>query len=259
MEKETLQENQYHFPYHHLTHEQDGVIYIFRRIFWGLEHYTYIQFVINEVLKYTSGSIADVGCGEGRIMTELTNKLTGRKIYGYDISQKAIDHAKAFASRPEFSVHDITRAQLPAKVSAIISCEVIEHIKPEEVDSYCKNIADSLETGGILFLTTPTTNIPTSKKHYQHFTLQTLETHLLPYFKIEEVKYLNKVNWYSKFLNRLISNKYYLSSWTILNRFVSNEYKRRILNGSEKRVVEFTYEHLKLNRPLKACCKLHFI
>ena len=73
--KELLQESQYHFPYHHLSHEREGGLFIFRHLFWGLEHYTYIQFVISQIKKHSFNSLADIGCGEGRILTELSSAM----------------------------------------------------------------------------------------------------------------------------------------------------------------------------------------
>lgn len=232
--KESLQENQYHFPYHHLAHEHEGALYIFRHLFWGLEHYTYIQYVIDEITKVKMKSLADVGCGEGRILTELSSKLENVELAGYDVSETALQFARGFTQTPSFNTNDITASPLPAQYDAIVSCEVIEHITPDQIDNYCKNIAASLTTGGSLFLTTPTTNIPVNPKHYQHFTYELLDQHLSPYFVIEEVKYLNVVNKSSRLLNRLIANRFYLSNIPSLNRLVFTKYKKTYLFGNEK-------------------------
>ncbi|MEN9920416.1 MAG: hypothetical protein RL538_309 [Candidatus Parcubacteria bacterium] len=232
--KEQLQENLYHFPYHHLTHEKNGGIYIFRHLFWGLEHYTYIKFVIDNIIKHQPKNLVDIGCGEGRIISEIKPHLVESTLYGYDISDAAIRFARAFIPNVEFNTHNIVVNPLEKVFDNAVSCEVIEHIKPEEVDNYCKNIANSLTQNGTFFLTTPTTNIPTSLKHYQHFTRELLEKHLSPYFEIDEVRYLNVVNWRSKLLNRLIANKFYLSNSPILNRWVLNQYKTKLLIGTEK-------------------------
>lgn len=232
--KEQLQENLYHFPYHHLTHERSGGIFIFRYLFWGLEHYTYISFVIEEIVKHNPQTLVDIGCGEGRIISEIKGKISPSLIHGYDISEAAIRFARAFVPNTTFNTHNIVEKPLEMHFDTAVSCEVIEHIKPDEVDAYCRNIALSIKEGGTFFLTTPTTNIPTSKKHYQHFTRALLEKYLDPYFVIEEVRYLNVVNWYSRLLNRLIANKLFLSNSASLNRLVLNQYKTKLLSGNEK-------------------------
>ena len=232
--KEQMQESQYSFPYHHLAHIKDDGIYIFRHLFWGLEHVTYINFVIEKIKSHNPKSIVDIGCGEGRIISELAKNFSSNKLTGYDISKKAIGFAQAFVPSANFETHDIVDKPLSTKHDCVVSCEVIEHIKPEEVTTYCKNIANSLNKDGYFYLTTPTTNIPTNKKHYQHFTKESLEVHLSPFFEIEEVDYLNCENAYSKFLNRLIANRFYISNSKMLNKLVLNEYNKRVLKGNEK-------------------------
>jgi SAM-dependent methyltransferase len=227
--KELIQEEQYYFPYHHLTHERNGGLFIFRHLFWGLEHYTYIQFVIDKISKDSFKTFADVGCGEGRILTELASILTGAKLSGYDISERALHFARGFTTVPTFKVHDITKGALEETVDGIVSCEVIEHIKPEHVSDYCKNIAASLNQGGLFFLTTPTTNVPVNAKHYQHFTQESLTQYLSPYFMIEEVVFLNQVNFFNKILNRILGNRFFLSNIPMLNRWVLNTYKKHLL------------------------------
>lgn len=227
--KEYLQESQYHFPYHHLTHEHDGGFYLFRHLFWGLVHYTYIQFVISEITKQSFQTIADIGCGEGRILTELSPKMPNTQLFGYDISEPALHFARGFTTKPTFSMHDITVSPLGTKVDAVVSCEVIEHIKPEHVDSYCKNIAASLHDDGVFFITTPTKNVPVNTKHYQHFTRESLSEYLSPYFIIEDVAFLNHQNLFSKILDRTIANRFFLSNSPTLNGWVLKTYRKYLL------------------------------
>ncbi len=229
--KELLQENQYNFPYHYLSHERDGGIFIFKHLFWGLEHFTYINFVIDEIKKYEHKSLTDIGCGEGRIISEIKSFIHADNLRGYDVSESALGFARGFIPDVKFSLHDITVSPTSDKFDTIVSCEVIEHIKPEKVDLYCKNIAESLKSGGLFFITTPTTNIPVNKKHYQHFTKELLTKHLEPYFIIEEVFYLNKVNFFSRLLNRMIANRYFLSNSKTLNRWVLKQYRKYFLHG----------------------------
>lgn len=232
--KELIQEEQYYFPYHHLSQVTNGNFYLFKHLFWGLEHYTYIQFVINEVMRHSFATLADIGCGEGRILSELATKLPNLELNGYDTSSNALHFARGFTQKPTFAVHDITKENIGIKVDAIISCEVIEHIKVDQVDNYCKNIADSLKENGLFFVTTPTTNFPVNKKHYQHFTKESLSNYLSPYFIVEDVVFLNKYNLYSKLLNRLIANRFYLSNIPKLNNWVLAQYQKNILVATEE-------------------------
>ncbi len=232
--KESLQENQYHFPYHHLTHESKGAIFSFRHLFWGLEHYTYIKFVIDKICVESFTTLIDIGCGEGRILSEIESRLPDKKLSGVDISARAIYFAKGFTNHAEVSVHDITLAphQTPT-FDLAVSCEVIEHILPQAIPQYISHIAASLTPNGQLILTTPTTNVPTIKKHYQHFTLATLTSHLAPYFTIEEVCYLNKAGYLGLILERAIANRFFISNLHWYNYFITQLYTRYVLLATE--------------------------
>ena len=94
---------------------------------------------------------------------------------GIDISARAIGFAKAFNKTSNFFVHDILTGPTESEYDLIVSCEVIEHIEPKLVVNYVKNISKSLRIGGNLIITTPTTNVPVNKKHYQHFTSEIFE------------------------------------------------------------------------------------
>lgn len=234
MNKEAIQESQYTFPYHHLAHEDNGAIFIFEHLFWGLVHYTYISLVIEKIISMKIDTLADVGCGEGRIICELEKRNLKTKLFGYDISSRAISFAKAFATKSDFSVHDIVTAPLPQTVDAVVSCEVIEHIIPEQVPTYINNIYRSITDNGTLILTTPTTNVPVNAKHYQHFTSEMFDELLQNKFEVIEYIYLNKVNWLSKTLERLLANRFFISNSHVLNRFVLTQYKKRFLYGTKE-------------------------
>ena len=235
LSKELIQENQYQFPYHHLTYEEGGVFYLFRHLFWGLEHYTYIQYVIQEVSTLHFSRLLDVGCGEGRIISELENITSQSELHGIDISKKAIRFAEAFNNRSTFSVHDITSEPTQDIFDVVISCEVIEHIEPTMVPAYVSNIAKSLTQGGHFIVTTPTTNVPVNKKHYQHFTKDMFKDLLAQDFTIEKIVYLNEINILSKLLSRLIANRFYISNSKFLNKIVFKIYKNNFLFVGENK------------------------
>ncbi len=233
LHKENLQEDQYHFPYHHLAHITKDGFFTFKHLFWGLEHITYINFVIDKINELEYKTLVDVGCGEGRIISELeNNKLASYT--GVDISSRALHFARGFTNRADFFVHDITRKPLEQKSDVIISCEVIEHILPKKVDDYVRHISESIQNGGIFILTTPTTNVVTNGKHYQHFTHESLESHLNPYFEIEEVCYLNKKGLFGKILERCLANRLFLLNTPKLNRSILNLYRSKVLIGNSE-------------------------
>lgn len=232
--KEERQEIQYIFPYHHITHKKDGGLFLFRHLFWGLEHYTYIDVVKNKIEEIAPKELTDVGCGEGRIISDLEKDESNIKAAGTDISDRAIKFAQAFCNQSNFYVHDILTHPLPKQTEMVISCEVIEHIKPDEVKTYINNIYSSLKPGGTVLITTPTENVSVIPKHYQHFTANKFNDLLGEKFHDIEYTYLNVSNASSWILNRLIANRFYLSNSKWLNRVVYNLYEKYLLHGDSK-------------------------
>jgi len=230
--KEDRQEIQYVFPYHHIAHEQAGGVFVFKHLFWGIEHLSYISEVQKKIIELQPATLTDIGCGEGRIISDL-EKTDLTTIYtGTDISTRAITFAQAFCTKSTFFVHDILEKPLATTTDMIISCEVIEHIKPDQVQLYIDNICSSLKPGGKLIITPPTTNVPTIKKHYQHFTAEMFNALLGGSFEDIEYSYLNVSNRLAWVLNRLVANRLYLSNSKRLNRFVYNTYKKKLLHGT---------------------------
>jgi len=51
-----------------------------------------------------------------------------------------------------------------------------------------KRLSKHLKAGGILVVSVPSANKPVSPKHFQHFTKESLEKTLQPYFSISEIE-----------------------------------------------------------------------
>ena len=233
MSKESIQEDQYHFPYHHLSHEKNGSIYIFRHLFWGLEHLTYIQFVIQQIVTISPKNMLDIGCGEGRVIQEIEKISPSITCHGADISERAIGFARAFTNKSTFAVHDITQNPTETKYDLIVSCEVIEHIPPALVQTYVDNIWKSLAPGGKLIITTPTTNIPVNAKHYQHFTSEIFDSLLDGKFNNVTYNYLNKASFLTYILDRILANRLFISNSQLVNRAVLSFYKKHLLHAAK--------------------------
>ena len=229
--KEQLQENQYVFPYHYLTGIKDDVFKLHEYLPWGLVHYSYIEFVAKKVAELGKRNILDAGCGDGRMIYELRKHSTESSYTGVDISEQALRFARAFNPDATFQVHDILSEPVQGNFDLCVSIEVIEHIPPKQVDLYVKHIARSLNERGELVLTTPTTNIPVTAKHYQHFTLESLRKHLDKHFDVVEVQYLNIENTLANTLTRMLANKFFVINNTFIRRHLFNCYKRHCLHG----------------------------
>lgn len=233
-EKDLLQEEQYDFPYHFIPEvEESGEIVTNRFLQWSMMYMSYIHFVREEVLTSDAQKILDVGCGDGRMLYEIEKKDKKRHYLGIDISVRALQFAQGFTTYSKFEVFDIIQKPYSEQFDICTYIETIEHIPPEQIKTMIKNIAGSLKENGVLVLTTPTTNLPTAKKHYQHFTKEKIEEYIGDYFTIQEVRYLNVENWYAKLLARLLVNRLFITQSKLIRKFVFNQYKKHCLYGTE--------------------------
>lgn len=234
-EKDQHQEDQYDFPYHFIPElAADNTITTSRFLQWAMVYMGYISFVTDVVMESEATSVLDVGCGDGRIAYELEQRNSTKDYLGLDISPRALNFARGFAPQSSFSVFDIVEKPYPQAYDLCTFVETIEHIEPTQIPTMIAHIAASLKPGGTLLLTTPTTNVPTHVKHYQHFDRALLEQYLGDHFTITEVRYFNVENWLAKTLARLLVNKIYTCNLAFVRRAVNNLYRAHCLFGSEK-------------------------
>jgi SAM-dependent methyltransferase len=233
-DKMKIQEEQYTFPYHYIPDVQDGAIITNFALQWSMMYMSYIGFVRDEVIKSGTKSILDVGCGDGRMLYELENKDPDRTYVGIDISERALQFARGFTQHSKFEVFDIINAPYPTQFDACTYIETIEHIEPEKIKPMIANMAASLKSGGVMYLTTPTTNLPTSKKHFQHFTKESIEDYIGEHFTLEEVRYFNVENSLAKFLNRLLVNRLFTLNAGPFRRKIFGTYMKHCFVGAKK-------------------------
>ena len=233
-EKDLLQEVQYDFPYHFIPEVEDEAIVANRFLQWSMAYMGYISLVKDDLLKTDAQHIIDVGCGDGRMLYELERSDPNRKYTGIDISERALHFARGFTRHSKFEVFDIIEAPYQFEFDACTYIETIEHIPPEKIKTMVSNIAQSLKKDGMLYLTTPTTNLPTSAKHYQHFDLEKIKMYLGDSFEIFDVQYLNKENWLSKTLARLLVNRIVSVNLFFFRKIIFKLYNQHCLHGLEK-------------------------
>lgn len=232
--KESIQEAQYEFPYHYLTSTKGGVFSMTEYLQWGLMHQSYIEYLTEKISKLNFQKLLDAGCGEGRLLYEIEQKVSGKYLYGIDISSRALHFGRGFTKQSKFEEHDIIKSPTSELFDICTSIEVIEHIPPEYIPKYVENISRSLVERGILIITTPTDNYPVHRKHYQHFNSDKLNELLSPYFEITETIFLNKENYFSRMLARLLANKYFIMNQKQAKSFIYKIYKRHYLNATNR-------------------------
>jgi hypothetical protein len=64
MDKESLQENEYEFPYHHLVNIRP--FSESRHLFWGYRYAAYVEHILQTLAQKQFESLIDFGCGDGK-------------------------------------------------------------------------------------------------------------------------------------------------------------------------------------------------
>lgn len=173
--KGIIQEQQYSFPYHHLpVLRADGSFSRQRTLSWGDEYLCYLYHTKELIENLQPSSMLEVGCGDGRFIGMMSPNILKRA--GVDISARAISFAKAFCPDVDFSVADV--ASLSEKYDVVAAVEVLEHIPDELMAGFLKAIHARTKPGGHIVVTVPSTVKPLQAKHYRHYTLNTLESHI---------------------------------------------------------------------------------
>lgn len=205
--KQHLQDEEYLFPYHYIPTFYPNFSQTVDWT-WGMHYISAIDFVINKVAAVGATSVVDVGCGDGRLVKELANRLDDINVHGIDYSERAITLAQALNPTLRYTVHDILTETLEETYDAITLVEVFEHIPIEDTKKFVTQLAALLSDGGRIFLTVPHKNKPLQDKHFQHFDLDLLTQYYGELFEIEEVVWFEKRTLATKIINKLLSNSF---------------------------------------------------
>jgi len=140
------------------------------------------RFILNAIRRFgpeARTTVFDYGCGEGTLLREIQHafRLREDQLAGFDISGKAV--ACAHRKLPGAHIYQSSFPILDRKYGIVVCSEVVEHTT--EYLRILRWIADSLEDGGRLILTTQAGRIHASDRytgHTQHFVLSELTAHL---------------------------------------------------------------------------------
>lgn len=217
--EQQIQEQSYDFPYHYLPRMENGRYTQTTTLNWGYEYLYYINFVMALIQEKEFNSLLDVGCGDGRLLFELNNKVDDKRLVGIDFSERAINHAKAMSPHVEYIYGDITDTSIfDTKFDLTTLIETLEHIPPNFISEFLAGVHHYLNDNGQVLITVPCANVPLHRKHYQHFTLKSLQETLSPYFEVTDHFYLNKITRWSKYMPLLLANRIFvLQEPTLLN------------------------------------------
>jgi 2-polyprenyl-3-methyl-5-hydroxy-6-metoxy-1,4-benzoquinol methylase len=247
MDKEQQeQDDEYGFPYHYIPEFEDG-FQQYVEWTWGKNYVSAIEFLLSQLKADPSAalSMADIGCGDGKITRELARAFVGTKVVGIDYSSKSINLARALNPGLQFINSDIIKQPPGETFDLITLIEVFEHIPTGLCQDFVLALTALLNSGGVIHLTVPHTNKPVSYKHFQHFTSATLKAYFADHFTIEEERFIQRHSKLLRLLDLLMSNSFYLIKSAMLNRLFYTFYKRNFLHTDE---AHCTRIYLKLRR-----------
>jgi len=231
--KYSIQDKQYKLPYHYFPEVVDGQYKHSKYISWGHEYISYIDKIILELKEIEFESLLDLGCGDGKFLYECKKKFSDKKLIGVDISEKALNFAKIFNEDIEFiNINFFKTLKMSFKnfVDVVTLVEVLEHISPDYIDDFIKNIHYVLKKNGVLILTVPSIKLKLNKKHYQHFDEFKLIKLFERGFEVVKIQYLNKINLFDKFIRRCFANRFFiLNNKKLLNKLFNFYNKKNLI------------------------------
>lgn len=233
-EKQIKQDEEYNFPYHYIPQYREGFS---QHLMWdwSKDYVSAIEFILNEIKKNKSEIItmADIGCGDGRLTRELSIEFQDIDVLGVDYSERAINLAKSLNPEIKFYNKDIINETFDKKVDAITLVEVFEHIPIELCYSFVNSLSNILNDKGLLYITVPHKNVSLSYKHEQHFDLNIINSYFDKLFEIEEVVFIQKTSFLLKIISKILGNRYFIIVSNYINTVAYKHYKKNYFYSNE--------------------------
>lgn len=223
-----IQSEQYSFPYHYIPSLQSKT-YLSRHWGFAASYVAALRLIATELEPVASANLSswnhlDIGCGDGALIKYLTAIYPFKKssIYGIDMDARALQWARTFNPLSTFTCGPIDQIGIKFYSASLI--EVLEHIHPVKLPGFLADCANSLHPDGTLVCTVPSAAKPVANKHYQHFTVKSLQSLLSPHFKSVVISGFEKQSILLRLIHKLRINSYLCIDSPILNNFVISKY-----------------------------------
>jgi 2-polyprenyl-3-methyl-5-hydroxy-6-metoxy-1,4-benzoquinol methylase len=230
MNQEKIQEEEYDFPYHHLIDIKP--FSETRHLFWGYKYSAYVEKVVNTLERFNFNSLIEIGCGDGKVLYEISKKYQNKKLVGTDYSEKSLRFARAFS--PHLSFETKTND----KFDGFVLIEVLEHINPLEMQSFLDSVCKNLNDKGFGIITTPSDNVPLNPKHYQHFNESSIYKTLSKHFEIVSFEYTSAQTVGVSLIQRILANRFFILNYKPIINALYKIYKKRYLNASKENATQ---------------------
>lgn len=227
-----LQSAEYQFPYHHLPSRDFGRLRVGRVFRGGAEYLSYTEAVVDLVAAERARSVLDVGCGDGRLLFELSLRLPGTELSGVDTDERAARLASAFVPAADIRVQPVENVD--ERFDVVTCVETLEHLPDEDEGSFLAATAARVGSGGTLIVTVPSTALPVSAKHHRHYDVDSLAGVLRASAPELEMVALREIVVHRPLLDRvlpLLSNRHYSLDVGWLNERIAALHRRPVPDG----------------------------
>lgn len=226
---QSIQAAQYEFPYHYIPSVDEGELLLSRHWSFAASYVAALDLVASRLRHdFAFGEIrhVDIGCGDGALINYLTQTLgRGAGMFtGVDIDGRSIKWARLFNPKAEFYAGNVSDLQGSFRSATMV--EVLEHIPPENLSVFLRDSARKLESNGLLLVTVPSVEKELAEKHFQHFSIESLQSVLGQYFDIEQVVGFEREDLITWFISKLRSNRLFKLDAPKLNRIAVNHLAR---------------------------------
>jgi 2-polyprenyl-3-methyl-5-hydroxy-6-metoxy-1,4-benzoquinol methylase len=233
MDKQIVQEEKYNFNYHYIPEYINGNFKHFKSGAWFIEYMSFLEYLKEYLEKINFNNLIEVGCGDGRILSELSEKYKSKKLVGIDISSKAIAFAKIINENKNIEYKNIDLKNCKQKFDIVLLIEVFEHIPIKERKNFLKNLKNIMHENSILIVTVPHKNRKMDPRHYEHFTLNSFKENFKE-FNLIDYKFIAKKSFIVKIIYMLLENKFFILSHQKSLNFLFEFYKNNYLVHDEE-------------------------
>ena len=215
--EDSIQEAEYGFPYHYIPERTESKVTLVRSWHWGLKYLAGIEVIMEMISREPFNSLIEVGCGDGRLLREVSVRFPGKMLQGVDYSLRAIELAKAFNPNLDFQVVDVTKEAPTQTFDVVLLSEVLEHIHPGDIKDFLHSLSVLMDKDSRMVITVPHSNLRVIPKHFQHFTLASLQEMISSHFSVVHHEFFDAESGWFKRVKRLLMNRHYV----ILNHRVT--------------------------------------
>jgi 2-polyprenyl-3-methyl-5-hydroxy-6-metoxy-1,4-benzoquinol methylase len=134
--------------------------------------------LVSEIARAAPRRVADLGCGDGSFLEELSRALPGASLAGIDLSAAQIEANRSRMSQIGWHVHNLDRDtalpdELRGSFDAVVAMELVEHL--DHPQDFLRAATELTTPGGALYLSTQSGPVGETERrvgHRRHYTAE---------------------------------------------------------------------------------------